>query len=149
MEIHLICSFSTQRINNSEAVLMGFYFHVRPTFWSPRGQAINVNLPPDTISAITVYAENTALLYCKFEYPVGAMQYAHVQYCWDFCCSYGMVYSTHLLHGYFIEQSGRSPKVVALSLLQTLVAIWYDFFNCMIQSKWNQIIQELTIITMI
>ena len=40
------------------------------------------------------------------------------------------------------EQSGRSAKVVALFLLQTLVAIWYNFFNCMIQSKWNQIIQE-------
>ena len=26
-------------------------------------------------------------------------------------------------------QSGRSPKVVALFLLQTLVAIWYDFFQ--------------------
>ena len=35
------------------------------------------------------------------------------------------------------QQSGRSPKVVALFLLQTLVAIWYDYFNCMIQSKWN------------
>ena len=44
------------------------------------------------------------------------------------------------------EQSGRSPKVVAPFLLQTLVAIWYDFFNSMIQSKWNQIIQESTII---
>ena len=32
-------------------------------------------------------------------------------------------------------QSGRSPKVVALFLLQTLVAIWYDFFNCMMQSN--------------
>ena len=47
------------------------------------------------------------------------------------------------------EQSGRSPKVVAPFLLQTLVAIWYDFFNCMMQSKWNQIIQELTIIIII
>ena len=27
------------------------------------------------------------------------------------------------------NQSGRSPKVVALFLLQTLVAIWYDFFQ--------------------
>ena len=44
-------------------------------------------------------------------------------------------------------QSGRSPNVVALFLLQTLVAIWYDFFNCMIQLKWNQIIHESTIIT--
>ena len=46
-------------------------------------------------------------------------------------------------------QSGRSPKVVALFLLQTSVAIWYDFFNCMIQSQWNQNIQESTIIIMI
>ena len=45
--------------------------------------------------------------------------------------------------------SGRSPKVVALFVLQTLVAIWYDFFNCMIQSKWNEIIQESTITIMI
>ena len=44
------------------------------------------------------------------------------------------------------QQSGGSPNVVALFLLQTLVAIWYDFVNCMIQSKWNQIIQESTII---
>ena len=36
-----------------------------------------------------------------------------------------------------LHQSGRSPKVVALFLLQTLVAIWYDFFNCLIQSKWT------------
>ena len=42
-------------------------------------------------------------------------------------------------------QSGRSPKVVALFLLQTLVAIWYDFFKCMIKSKWYQIMQESTI----
>ena len=28
-----------------------------------------------------------------------------------------------------IDQSGRSPKVVALFMLQTLVAIWYDFFQ--------------------
>ena len=40
-----------------------------------------------------------------------------------------------------MKQSGRSPKVVALFLLQTLVAIWYDFFNCMIQSKWNKTMQ--------
>ena len=40
----------------------------------------------------------------------------------------------------YIEQSGRSPKVVALFQLQTLVAIYYDYFNCMIQSKWNQIL---------
>ena len=46
-------------------------------------------------------------------------------------------------------QSGRSPKVVALFLLQTLVAIWYDFFNCMIQSKLNEIIQESTKIIII
>ena len=46
-------------------------------------------------------------------------------------------------------QSRRSPKVVALFLLQTLVAIWYDFFNCMIQSKRNQIIQKSTIIIII
>ena len=46
----------------------------------------------------------------------------------------------------YADQSGRSPKVVALFLLQTLVAIWYDFFNCMIKSKWNQIIQETTTI---
>ena len=46
-------------------------------------------------------------------------------------------------------QSGRSPKVVALFLLQTLVAIWYDFFNYMMQSKWNQIIQSSTIIIII
>ena len=37
------------------------------------------------------------------------------------------------------NQSGRSPKVVALFLLQTLVAIWYDYFNCMIQSKRSHI----------
>ena len=36
------------------------------------------------------------------------------------------------------KQSGRSPKVVAVFLLQTLVAIWYDFFHCIVQSKWNQ-----------
>ena len=36
------------------------------------------------------------------------------------------------------QQSGRSSKVVALFLLQTLVAIWYDFFKSMIQSKWNK-----------
>ena len=47
------------------------------------------------------------------------------------------------------EQSGRSPTVVALFLLQTLVAIWYDFFNYMIQSKWNHIIQESTLIIII
>ena len=47
------------------------------------------------------------------------------------------------------HQSGRSPKVVAHFLLQTLVAIWYDFSNCMIQSKWNQIMQESTIIIII
>ena len=35
------------------------------------------------------------------------------------------------------DQSRRSPKVVALFLLQTLVAISYDYFSCMIQSKWN------------
>ena len=33
-------------------------------------------------------------------------------------------------------QSGRSPKVVALFLRQTLVATWDDFFNAW--SKWNQ-----------
>ena len=38
------------------------------------------------------------------------------------------------------NQSGRSPKVVELFLLQTLVAIKYDYFNCMIQSKRNQIL---------
>ena len=48
-----------------------------------------------------------------------------------------------------LEHSGRSPKVVAPFLLQTLVAIWYDIFNCMIQSKSNQIIQESTIIIII
>ena len=48
-----------------------------------------------------------------------------------------------------IHQSGRSPKVVALFLLQTLIAIWYDFFKCMIQSKWYQIIHVLTIIMII
>ena len=37
-------------------------------------------------------------------------------------------------------QSGRSPDLVALFLLQKLVAIWYDYFNYMIQFKWNQII---------
>ena len=37
------------------------------------------------------------------------------------------------------QQSGRSPKVVAVFLLQTLVAILYDYFNCMMQSKWNLI----------
>ena len=37
--------------------------------------------------------------------------------------------------GYFAQQSGRSPKVVALFLLQILVAIEYDYFNCLIQSK--------------
>ena len=47
------------------------------------------------------------------------------------------------------QKSARSPKVVALFLLQTSVAMWYDFFNCMIQSKWNQIIQESTIIIII
>ena len=31
-----------------------------------------------------------------------------------------------------IYQSGRSPKVVALFLLLTLVAILYNYFNCMI-----------------
>ena len=40
------------------------------------------------------------------------------------------------------QQSGTSPKIVALFLLQTLVAIYYDFFKCMIQSKWNQIMHE-------
>ena len=38
---------------------------------------------------------------------------------------------------------------VALFLLQALVAIWYDFFNCMIQSKWNRIIHESTILIII
>ena len=38
------------------------------------------------------------------------------------------------------NQSGRSPKVVALFLLQTLVAISYDYFNCMIQSKRSHIL---------
>ena len=33
------------------------------------------------------------------------------------------------------HQSGRSPKVVALFLLQTLVAKWYHFFNCMIHQN--------------
>ena len=37
------------------------------------------------------------------------------------------------------KQSGRSPKVVALFLLQTLVAIYHDYFNCMRQSKLNLI----------
>ena len=37
------------------------------------------------------------------------------------------------------QQSGRSPKVVPLFLLQTLVAIQYDYFNSMIQSKRNNI----------
>ena len=64
--------------------------------------------------------------------------------CHDSLCSGVADYSTM-----FTYQSGRSPKVVALFLLQTLVAIWYDFFNCMIQSKWNQIIQESTIIIII
>ena len=44
----------------------------------------------------------------------------------------------YILHA-ATNQSGRSTKVVALFLLQTLVAIWYDYFNSMIQSKWNQI----------
>ena len=44
------------------------------------------------------------------------------------------------------QQSGRSPKVVALFLLQTLVAIKSDFLNCMIQSKWYQIIHASSII---
>ena len=47
------------------------------------------------------------------------------------------------------KKSGRSPKIVALCLLLTLVAIRYDFFNCMIQSKWNKIIHESTIIMLI
>ena len=47
------------------------------------------------------------------------------------------------------KQSGLSRKVVALFLLQTLVAISYDYFNCMIQSKWNQIIHESTLIMII
>ena len=37
-------------------------------------------------------------------------------------------------------QSGRSPKTVALFLLQTLVAISYEYFNCLIQSKRNHIL---------
>ena len=44
-----------------------------------------------------------------------------------------------------VNSRGRSPEVVAPFLLQTLVAIWFDFVNCMIQSKWNQIIQDSTI----
>ena len=38
------------------------------------------------------------------------------------------------------KQSGRSPKVVAVFLLQTLVTKFYDFFKCMIQSKWNHVL---------
>ena len=38
------------------------------------------------------------------------------------------------------DQSGKSPKVVALFLLQTLVALWYDYFNSMIQSKRSHIL---------
>ena len=52
-----------------------------------------------------------------------AMAWKRFTHCWLFC-----------------KQSGRSPKVVALFLLQTLVAIWYDYFNCMIQSKRSHII---------
>ena len=47
------------------------------------------------------------------------------------------------------EQSGRSPKVVALFQLQTLVAILHDYFICIIQSQWNQFIHESTIIMII
>ena len=43
---------------------------------------------------------------------------------------------------YRVKQSGRSPEVVALFLLQSLVAIKYDCFNCMIQSKWNQLYMD-------
>ena len=45
-----------------------------------------------------------------------------------------------LIRGLVLNQSGRSPKVVAFFLLQTLVAIWYDYFNCMIQSKRSHIL---------
>ena len=38
------------------------------------------------------------------------------------------------------DQSVRSPKVVARFLLQTLVAISYDYYNCMIQSKRSHIL---------
>ena len=59
--------------------------------------------------------------------------------------------SRYIIHAVSVEtnQSGRSPKEVTPFLLQTLVAISYDFFNCMIQSKWDQIIQESTIIIII
>ena len=49
-----------------------------------------------------------------------------------------MVINLHLIAHNFLRmrkkwvcfiQSGRSPKVVALFRLQTLVAIWYDFFQ--------------------
>ena len=53
-----------------------------------------------------------------------------------------IIYST-------VYQSGRSPKVAALFLLQTLVEIKYDYFNCIIQSKWNKIILESNIIMII
>ena len=71
------------------------------------------------------------------------------------CCSLEiipisiLINTFHPIYTKCLEQSGRSPKVVALFLLKTLVAIWHDFFNCMIQSKSSQIIQESTIIIII
>ena len=57
-------------------------------------------------------------------------EYQHTRFCmkllsWQtyWCCFY---------------QSRRSPKVVALFLLQTLVAIQHQCWTCMIQSKWIQ-----------
>ena len=60
------------------------------------------------------------------------------------CCSllktvlFGRGYVSLTWGVIWYKQSGRSPKVVVLFLLQTLVAIKYDYFNCMIQSKRNQ-----------
>ena len=67
-----------------------------------------------------------------------------ILYPWDYahhlcfaliCCGFSPVSSINIL-----QQSGRSPKVVALFLLQTLVSIKCDYFNCMIQSKRSQIL---------
>ena len=82
----------------------------------------------------------------------GAEIYASVKKGCHSFRSWLVAYSTpnhYLNQNWFISQLGRSPKVVALFQLQTLVAIWYDFFNCMIQSKWNQIMQESTIVIII
>ena len=54
-----------------------------------------------------------------------------------------------VIYASLLQQSGRSPKLVALFLLQKFVAIWYGFLICTIQSKWYQIIQESTIIKII